>query len=289
MSAREEYKSAFAHGAQWRYLVLFLVFILLATGLAFIPLAAFLQGLFDHSTRYEELVSKLDSSALVEVLRQLSEPAGASVMPGVHSALHVALFLAPALAAAAAALARKGGTADVRTLLAGAGELYPRMFRMAIAGVIPFGVAAGIGAVAFHVAGKIGDDAVLELTSSHATTVATVITVLFVWLAHVTVEAGRAHLAAEPERKSALLAWWSGTKLTVRRPGKVLGLCFATTVVGVGLALILSAVRFRITQAGPASIALAFVLGQLAIVAIAWGRSSRLSGLVALVRAEHRG
>jgi hypothetical protein len=162
------------------------------------------------------------------------------------------------------------------------------MFRMAIAGVIPFGIAAGIGAAAFHIGGKIGDDAVLESTASHAMTVATVITVLFVWLAHSTVEAGRAVLAAEPARKSALLAWWSGVKLTVRRPGKVLGLCFVTTLAGVGVALLLSAVRFRITQAGPASIALAFVFGQLAVVALAWGRSSRLSGLVALVRAENK-
>ena len=80
--------------------------------------------------------------------------------------------------------------------------------------------------MAFHLAGKIRRATRCSSRRDHATNVATAVSlVLFVWLAHVTVEAGRAHLAAEPERKSALLAWWSGVRLAVRRPGKVLGLC----------------------------------------------------------------
>jgi hypothetical protein len=288
MSALRQWRRAFAHGAQWRYLILFLLAMILAAALALGPIATFLASLFDHSPQFEALVSRLDSPAFVEVLRQLREPAGAPVMPGVHDAFHTALLLSPALAGAAVVLARKSGPSDVRTLLAGAGELYPRMLRMALAGLIPFGIAAGIAAGAFHLAGKAGDDAILESTASHATELATAITVLFVWLADAIVEAGRAHLAAEPERRSAIVALWSGVRLTVRRPGRVLGLCFVTTIAGLGLALILSAIRFRIVQAGAGSIGVAFVLGQLAVAAIAWGRLSRLSGLVSLIRDENQ-
>jgi hypothetical protein len=59
-----------------------------------------------------------------------------------------------------------------------------------------------------------------------------------------------------------------------------------TTLIGVGLALVLNAIRFRIAQTGGGSIALAFVMTQAAVVAIAWGRSSRISGLVAVIRSE---
>ncbi|MGO8994483.1 MAG: hypothetical protein ACLQVI_14285 [Polyangiaceae bacterium] len=285
----DRWRSALGHGAQWRYLLLFLVAMALPAAFAFGPIALFLQTLFDHSPRFAELTSKLDSPALTEVVRQMSEPAGSGIMPGFHHAFLAAVLLSPALAGAAAVLARSDEPSDIRALLGGAGEFFPRMLRMVIAASIPFGVAAGLGALAFHFAEKVEEGAVLESTASNATNFAMAITALLVWLAHVTVEAGRAHLAAEPERTSALVAWWSGVRLAVRRPAQVFGLCLMTTVVAVGLALVLNAVRYRITQSGGGSIALAFVLGQLGVVAIAWGRSSRLSGLVAVIREESAG
>jgi hypothetical protein len=278
-------KLALRRGAQWRYLVLFMVVMLLPVGLAFAPIASFLGSLFDHSPRAADLVARLDSAAFTEVLRQLGEPAAEGIFPGTHAAVVVAAILAPLLAGAAAALARQGARRTrVRDLLGGAGELYPRMLRMALVALLPLGLAAGGAALAFHLAGKSSERAVLESVADRASHMAMAVSVLLLWLAHVTVEAGRAHLAAQPERRSALLAWWSGVRLTVRRPGKVLGLCLLTTVCGVGGALLVTALRYRLVQAGPGTIVLALLLSQLAVVAIAWGRSSRLAGLVELVR-----
>jgi hypothetical protein len=285
VSARELLGRALRRGAQWRYLVLFLVLMLMPIGLAFGPIASFLGSLFDHSPRAAELVARLDSHAFTEILRQLGEPSAEGMFTGTHASLVFAAILAPALAGAAATLARaQEGPLRMRALLAGVGELYPRMLRMALVALLPLGVAGVVAGIAFHFAGKSGEHAVVEATSDRATRIATGVSVLFLWLAHVTVEAGRAHLAAQPERKSTFLAWWSGVRLVLRRPGKVLGLCLVTTVCGVGGAVLVTALRNRLVQAGPGTIVLALLLSQLAVVAIAWGRSSRISGLVLLVK-----
>jgi hypothetical protein len=286
MSTRDLWKRALTHGAQWRYLGLFVLGLLLPAALAYLPLASFFHSLFDHSPRSAELVARLDSSALIEVLRQLGEPAGEAIGPGFHAALIVSAFIAPGLAGATVALARQQGPLCVRDLLGAAGQLYPRMLRMMAAACIPLGVAAGGAALAFHLAGKSADRAVLESSADRGYMIATIVTVLLVWLAHVTVEAGRAHFAAQPERKSALLAWWAGARLTVRHPLRVLGLCLLTTMLGVGGALLVTALRYRIVAGGFGTIALTFLLAQLAVAAIAWGRSSRLVGLVELIRSK---
>jgi hypothetical protein len=289
MSGRELFGRALRRGAQWRYLILFLVIMLMPVGLAFVPMASFLGSLFDHSPGAAALIARLDSHAFTEVLKQLGEPSAQGVFTGAHAGLVFAAILAPALAGAAATLARtQDEPLRVRALLAGAGELYPRMLRMALVSLLPLGVAGVVAGLAFHFAGKSGDHAVVEATADRAMRLATGVSVLFFWLAHVTLEAGRAHLAAQPERKSAFLAWWGGVRLVLRRPGKVLGLCLVTTVCGIGGALLVTALRNRLVQAGPGTIVLALLLSQLAIVAIAWGRSSRLVGLVLLVRDDGR-
>lgn len=285
MTTMQLSRRALGHGAQWRYLLLFLLVMLVPVGLSFAPTKHFLGWLFDHSTREADLVARLDSAAFTDVLKQLGETDAAGVFTGTHAALVVALILAPALAGAAAALARHHAAhLRLRGLMGGAGEMYPRMLRMALVAVLPLGVAGGVGALAFHLAEKSSESASLESASDRAYRLATLVTILFVWLAGVTVEAGRAHLAAQPDRRSAFLAWWAGVKLVVKRPGQVLGLCVMTSVVGTGGALAVTALRNRIVEGGAATILLGLLLGQLAIVALAWGRSSRMVGLVEIVR-----
>ena len=135
-----------------------------------------------------------------------------------------------------------------------------------------------------HFGGDAQDRAVLASTAGNITALTTSVAVLLVWLANVTVDAGRAHFAAEPERRSALVAWWSGLKLMARRPLAVLGVSLATTLLGVGLAAILTAIRLRLPLAGSASIAGSFVLAQLALVPLAWGRAGRVVGLTEVIR-----
>jgi hypothetical protein len=285
MKALAQWARSFAKGAQWRYLLVFVVVMLLPTALAFFPYRSFFGTLFDTSTREASLVAWLDSHALIEVVRQLGEPSAGIVFHGSHAAFFVALLVAPFLAGAAATIAREEGKAlRVREILADAAELYPRMLRMALVSVLPLGIAAGGIALAFHLAGNVGDKATAEATSDRAYRIATLASLLLWWLFAITADAGRAYLAADSQRKSALVAWWAGVKLTVRRPLRVMGLSLLTSIVGVGGALALTATRTRLTQAGTGMILAAIVLGQVAVAVLAWGRGARIAGLVELIR-----
>jgi hypothetical protein len=289
MSTRDLLGRALGRGAQWRYLALFVLCMLLPAALSFLPVSHYLGWLFDHSPREADLVPRLDSPAFTEVVKQLGESEAAAIVPGVGAALLVSVVFAPALAGAAVALARtrkEDAPLRISELLRGAGELYPRMVRMAFVACLPLGVAAGGAGLAFHMARKAGERAVAETAADRATLLATAASLVLVWLAHLTVEAGRAAFAAQPARKSAFLAWWCGVRFLVRHPLKVVILGSVTTLVGVGGALLVTAARTRTGVHGPAGIVAVLVLGQLAVAAIAWGRSSRLVGLVELFREE---
>lgn len=275
-------------GGDWRYLVLFLVSVMLPSVLLFLPVQSFLGGLFDTSPRAEELVRTLDSSAFMEVMKQSGEPGTEGMGAGFHAALLVAAIFAPILAGAVVHLARTRETTGFRSLLGAVGELYPRMLRMAVVSVLPLGIAGGLIAAVMHFTSGATDKAVLESSADRLSFASKAVAVLLVWLANVTVDAGRAHFGAEPERKSAFLAWWSGVKLTARHPLDVLGLCLGTTLLGVGLAAFVTAIRLRVPQSGGATIALTFVLAQLAVVPLAWGRATRVVGMADLIRDDVR-
>jgi hypothetical protein len=290
MSARSQgpIGRALARGAQWRYLVLFIVVMLVPTAIAMAPIHGFLKSLFDRSPRADALIAWLDSSAFLEVVRQSSEPAGAGIGPSLFGVALVGALLAPMLAGAAVALARKSGPTELRSLLGDAAALYPQMVRMAFASIIPLAIAGGGAAAAFHFADQYSARSVLEASASNAMSLARFASILLFWLANATIEAGRAHFAAAPELRSALLAWWSGVRLTIRHPAQVLTLCLVTTILGVGTAAVVTGIRLRITQGGTGSIFFAFILAQVAVAALAWGRSSKLIGLAELIRTQNK-
>jgi hypothetical protein len=275
--------------ADWRYLMLFVIAVFVPTSLLLMPVASFFGSFFDTSPRAVELMGTLASGPFVEIMRQIGEPSAAAIGPGLRASLLVAALFAPALAAAAVALARTSptrGALPLRALLGAIGELYPRMVRTAVVSLLPLGVAAAIIGATMHFADQAKERAVLESSASRLTVITTVVAVLLVWLANVTVDAGRAHFAVEPERRSALLAWWSGLKLTARKPLAVIGLSLVTTLVGVGLAAVLTAIRLRVPQSGSASIAVTFVVAQIAVLPLAWSRAARMIGLADLIRGQ---
>lgn len=279
-------KRALLRGAQWRYLLLFVVGTLLPAHLVMAPVHGFLKSLLDWSTREPELVSKLDSPAFFEILRQSSEP-GVRFAPALTLAVLLALLVAPALAGAAATIAAASegaGPVRVRALLEGAGSYYPRMLRMAFVSVLPVGAASGLAAMAFKLASRANAHATLESVATRNSLLAGIAAALLVWLAASTVETARAVLVAEPERRSALKAWWRGVGLLVRRPGPVLAVCGATTLVALLLAFVVTAVRLRMPVAGGATIALELLVAQLAVASVGWGRASRIAGLVQVAR-----
>ena len=96
----------------------------------------------------------------------------------------------------------------------------------------------------------------------------------------------RGILAAHPGRRSALLALVDAVRLLARRPLAVAGMGLVGTLAALGTAAALLLLRAQIRQGSPAGIAAAFVLAQLAVAAVGWGRAARIAGFAELVRAD---
>jgi len=144
MSARRSWREAFARGAQWRYLLVYVVGTLIPALVLCAPVHGFLEALFDHSTHESELVPALDSAAFLEVIKQLGVPEAPDLHGATHTMALIALLLVgPALAGAAAVVAGHDAPPRIRELLAGAGAYYPRMLRMVFVSIVPLGIAIG--------------------------------------------------------------------------------------------------------------------------------------------------
>jgi len=91
-------------------------------------------------------------------------------------------------------------------------------------------------------------------------------------------------LGSERRRTSAVLAWWGGVKLLLRRPLALLGSYLVITALGLAIAALLALARLRVPALGAGGTAAAFLLTQLAVLALGWMRSARLFALIALAR-----
>jgi hypothetical protein len=276
-----------ARATRWRMLLLFALATLVPAALATLPVWQFLSGLLDHAPRADLLARGMESSWLPDLLHALEEKPAAQAIPGgLLGGLVLALLVAPAMAGAALAEARSQQPLRFRPLMAGAGEAYGRMLRMAVASVLPLGAAGLATAGVFHLARKAGEKAVTE----HAAVVqgrwALAAAAGLFFLAHLTVDAGRARMAAQPARRSAFLAWLSGTWMVVRSPIRAGRVGVVGAVAGIGLGLMVMALRQRLPS-GPAWSAWAGVLlAQVAAATVGWGRAIRIAGLAELARGD---
>ncbi|UUZ50047.1 hypothetical protein LP420_08415 [Massilia sp. B-10] len=124
-------------------------------------------------------------------------------------ALIVTLLLAPFLSAMAAMAARAPGTPGWRELVADGLADYPRMLRMLVWSVVPLGLAAALGSAAIDAASEHGLSAITAADASLWSTLAMVLTGVLLALAQASLDAGRAQLAIERRRSSAVKAWWA--------------------------------------------------------------------------------
>jgi hypothetical protein len=169
-------------------------------------------------------------------------------------------------------------------LLAAGAQEYPRLARMLVWSVVPLGVAGLLGAGAYRLAGQAAETALLEGDAEHAAHLALLATAVLLLLAHATVDAGRAVLAADRRRTSAVAAWLEGCDQVVRRPLALLGTYLAVTAAGLVIAALLAFARTRVPALGTVGTIAAVVLAQLVVLVLGWMRAARLFALLALVR-----
>jgi hypothetical protein len=276
-------RRAMRRALQWRLLVVSPVVLFAAALATLFPLFRVLGEVFNYSPRWNELTA-LDSYTVAGIAKAFATPASTAITTGVQTSLVLGLLAAPFLAGAALVVADSDARPRLRALLSGAGAFYPRLLRMQLAALIPLGVAGLLASVVIRWSSRVGDAATSEGATHASSRIAWTLAIALVLVAQLVVDAGRARLAAEPTRRSAVKALGAGVKLILKRPGPALALGASSTVVALLVAAIVLIVRHQLAQTSFGAIALAFVLGQIAVAAIAWGHAVKLCGLVEIAR-----
>ena len=89
-------------------------------------------------------------------------------------------------------------------------------------------------------------------------------------------------MAADIALRSVIRAWWRGLKLVLRRPLASLVVYLGTAIVGYGLALVFSWLRFRTGGASTGDFVLGVLATQGVVAMLAYARVARLHGFAAL-------
>lgn len=268
---------------QWRLLAMWVIVLLIPTALSALPVWQLLSASLDHSVHAAELATNLDLATISD-LTVANTRSSTGIAIGSRLAFLVTLLLSPLLSGMTIHAARAPQPPGFSALLAGALQEYGRLIRMLLWAVVPLGVAGGLAAAGFFAAHKYGEKAVLESSASHAGIAAMCLAALLFAIADATLDAGRAVLASDRRRSSAVKAWWSGFKLLASRPLALLASYLGITLVGLALAALLAIARLNVPALGVGGFAGAFVLTQLAVVSLAWMKSARLFAMLELVR-----
>ncbi|MBB3223267.1 hypothetical protein [Pseudoduganella umbonata] len=268
---------------QWRLLLLWLACLLLPAVLASLPVWLLLSPELDHSVHAPALARALDMVAITDLGTVLDRERDALTAAGA-GALLVTLLLSPWLTGAAITAARSPQAPRLRELLAGAGDQYPRMFRMLAWAVVPLGAAAMLGGELADAARHHADRAFTYADTQPWQVAAATAAVLLVLLANLTLDAGRAMLAADRRRTGAVRAWCDGVALLCRRPGGALLAWAVPTVGGLALAAMVGWTRMHVPAIGVAGTLGALLLAQLLVLVLAWMRMARLFALIRLAQ-----
>ncbi|WP_051293424.1 hypothetical protein [Pseudoduganella violaceinigra] len=271
---------------QWRLLLVWLAAVLLPTALLALPFWLALSSLLDQSVRAPELAHALNLAAVTDIFSEVRRN-GTALQAGGLAALILTLLMSPFLTGVIVTAARAPQTATLRELAAGGVAEYPRMFRMLLWAIVPLGIAIALGGALMDAAEDYAGKAVLESDASPWQLAATMATALLVLLANLTLDAGRAQLAIDRRRTSAVKAWWWGVKLLLRRPGAMLGSYALLTVGGLLLAALLAVARLNVGGSNALLLLAAFALAQLIALTVAWMRTARLFALMAVSATNH--
>jgi hypothetical protein len=270
---------------QWRPILLQLILLGIAGLVAGFPWLGQFDAIFSHLPDQEQIVARLGSSGLIELVLRLTGPGNMHAQSGTLAAFVLTLLTGVIFAGAILAVAASDELLHSRELLEGAGRYYGRLFRMLLANLIPLGVCGAIAGGVFHWAGKLGERVTTEHEANRASLIAVCVALLCYVLAGVWTDLSRAFFVAQPARRSALFATFAGTWLLLRRPLRALSIGLFFDAVSLLLAGTWMVARQQITQTGW-RVLLAFLFAQGALALIAWGRAARLLGLVELARAD---
>jgi hypothetical protein len=268
---------------QWRLLLLWLITLLIPTAFLALPMWRLLSAQLDHSVHAAELAHSLDMNSLYDLMAAMSL-SGMAVAEAGLAAVVFTLLLSPFLSAAMIAAARAPAPLSMGHLVHGGIAGYGRMLRMLIWSLVPLGIAGGLGAGALHLAKKYAETAILEANADLANHAALALLALLLVIAHVTVDAGRAQLANDSRRRSAVKAWWQACKLICKHPAAIFGAYLAITLIGLVLLAGFGLLRINMPRADMLGLIAALLVAQLMTAISGWMRGARLFALIDLAK-----
>ena len=157
------------------------------------------------------------------------------------------------------------------------------MFRMLLWAAAPLGAALGFGNALQHIAGSGAENAITPDEGQFLRVAADTVAALLFALALATLDAGRAVLAADRRRRSAVICWWHGLRLLARHPGAMLGSYALISITGLAAVAALGLARVHMPHVGTAGFLFALLLTQTIAVLLAWMRSARLFALIGII------
>ncbi|MBB2484530.1 hypothetical protein H5407_04755 [Mitsuaria sp. WAJ17] len=265
-------------GLQWRLLLSWLLVLALSTLLALLPLWSALGEYFNRSLAADRLLQHLDPATLVDALANLPQR-GYSPLSGLPGLVLAALSL-PWLSGMVQAAARfHVGRPTLGQLWLGGWKEYPQMARLWLWGLLPLGL---IGALTGNLTDMVDEQARHWLLESdldlhrHAFLLLALALALLVMAS---LDATRALLVLEPERRSVVKAWGSAVRGLLRRPSR-LCLSLGLLLLGLLLGALMGWARIQVLPIGPLGLAGAAVLSLLLVLALAWLRAARVFALV---------
>ncbi|MGK5036700.1 hypothetical protein [Janthinobacterium sp. LB3P118] len=268
---------------QWRLLLLWAGLLLIPAIIAVIPLWRTLSASLDQAVHAAALAHKLDMMTLADLVANTGRN-GAAISQAAIAGIVLTLLLSPLLSGLVVTAARARAPLGFGPLLTGAFSEYGRMLRMLLWSIVPLGVALAIGAGALKLADKHAAKAILEADADMVRHLALLATGLLFLLACATLDAGRAALAVDRRRTSAVKAWWRGLGMLRRRPLACLPIYLVITLLGLALYALLGVARLNLAAPGPLAIVAGLLATQLAALVLAWMRSARLFALIDVKR-----
>lgn len=276
-----QFGSAARQALQWRLLALWLAALALPLLLASLPLWIALDAALGHALLGAQLTESFDPTVLIELLTGLGQR-GYTPAAGLPALLVLCLLL-PWLGGLVIVAARSRRPLGFGALLHGGLREYGRMARLWLWALVPLGLAAAAMAGLLHLAKEQALELTLEADAARLGRGALALGTLLLLLAHASLDAARAQLALEPQCRSVLRAWWRASKDMARHPGRIV-LYLLVTAAGLLLAALLGWARIQLPAVNGLSFALALLLGQALVLALAWMRCARLFALVAAAR-----
>lgn len=271
---------------QWRLLLLWILASLGCALLATLPMWSWLGGVLSHSLQSQAMADGSAPMRLLDALLAPDAPLGLLASQQQIATL-LMLLLSPWLAGATVTAARARSALSFGELLRGGLSEYGPMLRLLLWSALPLGLAFAVmfGMIGFNE--KAHEHAVLASDVESGRNMALLVGGLLLLLAHAGIETGRGWLASDARLRSALKAWWRGTKLLFKRPLAVLSAYLLPTLLSFALALGLLMLRQHLTSSTSVGFLLGLLLASAIAAALAWGRVARLFALRALTEDAH--